>query len=141
MNDNNDKLSLGLASLPLVTMVVLFAFGAAFMEMNNELLLLVMLSAAAVATVVAQRVGKSWDDVQRSTGNKLAAALPALLILLSIGMLIGTWVCSGTIPLMVYYGLKLVNPNYLAVTAFLATSVMSICTGPRGDQPARSASR
>jgi Na+:H+ antiporter, NhaC family len=127
MNDN--KLSLGLASLPLVAMVVLFAFGAAFMEMNNELLLLVMLSAAAVATVVAQRVGKSWDDVQRSTGDKLAAALPALLILLSIGLLIGTWVCSGTIPLMVYYGLKLVNPNYLAVTAFLATSVMSLCTG------------
>ena len=128
MNDNN-KLSLGLASLPLITMIVLFALGAAFLEMNNEVLLLIMLSAAVVATMVAQRVGKSWDDVQRSTGDKLAAALPALLILLSIGMLIGTWVCSGTIPLMVYYGLKLVNPNYLAVTAFLATSAMSICTG------------
>jgi NhaC family Na+:H+ antiporter len=67
--------------------------------------------------------------VQRSTGEKLASVLPAILILLSIGMLIGTWVVSGTIPFLVYYGLKIVDPSYLVLTAFLSTAAMSICTG------------
>ncbi len=122
-------ISVGLAALPLVAMLVLFVLGAAFMDMGTELLVLVMLGAAAVASVVANRVGCTWDDIQRSTGEKLATVLPAVLILLTIGMLIGTWVVGGTIPMLVYYGLKLVNPSYFIVTAFLATSVMSLCTG------------
>ena len=126
---NRGEISLGIALLPLVTMVGLFALGAAFTNLGGELLILVMLAAAAVATVAAQRVGKSWDDVQRSTGDKFAAVLPAVLILLSIGLLIGTWVVSGTIPVLVFYGLKIVDPAYLVLTAFLATAAMSICTG------------
>ncbi len=126
---NDSDLSLGMACLPLVTMVVLFALGAAYTDMGGELLILVMLGAAAVATFVAQRTGKTWDDVQHSTGQKLASVLPAVLILLSIGMLIGTWVVSGTIPFLVFYGLKIIDPAYLVVTAFLATAAMSICTG------------
>jgi NhaC family Na+:H+ antiporter len=127
--NGHPDISISLACLPLVTMVILFALGTAFTDMDAELLILVMLGAAAVATLVAQRVGKTWEDVQRSTGEKFAAVLPAVLILLSIGMLIGTWVVSGTIPFLVFYGLKIVDPSYLIVTAFLATAAMSICTG------------
>ncbi len=116
-------LSLAAAVLPLLTMLVLLTAGAAFLDVGNELLVLVMLGAAAVAGVVAARVGRTWDDVQRATGEKLAAVLPAILILLAIGMLIGTWILSGTIPMLVYAGLHLVSPQYLVVTAFLATAV------------------
>ncbi len=122
-------ISVGLAALPLVAMLVLFVIGAAFMDMGTELLVLVMLGAAAVASVVAIRVGRTWDDIQRSTGEKLATVLPAVLILLTIGMLIGTWVVGGTIPMLIYYGLEMVNPSFFVVTAFLATAVMSLCTG------------
>ena len=94
------KISLSLAVLPLVTMVGLFAMGAAFLEMSTELLILVMLSSAAVAGRVARHMGKSREDIQTSPGQKLASVLPAILILLSIGMLIGTWVASGTIPML-----------------------------------------
>jgi NhaC family Na+:H+ antiporter len=55
--------------------------------------------------------------------------MPALLILISVGLLIGTWMAGGTIPLMIYYGLKLINPAMLYVTALLVTSVVSVCTG------------
>ena len=129
MNKPPARISLGLACLPLITMVVLFALGAAYTQMGTELLIVVMLAAAAVATGLAKLAGHGWDDVQRSTGEKFAAVLPAILILLSIGMLIGTWVISGTIPLLVFYGLKVVDPAYLVLTAFLATSAMSLCTG------------
>ena len=133
------EISIGMACLPLVTMVILFALGTAYTDMDSGLLILVMLGAAAVATLVAHRVGKTWEDVQRSTGEKFAAVLPAVLILLSIGMLIGTWVVSGTIPFLVYYGLKIIDPSYLVVTAFLATATMSILPERLGDLPERSA--
>ncbi len=123
------SLSLTAAVLPLVVMFLLFAAGGLFLDLGNELLVLVMLAAAVVAGVVASRVGCTWDDIQHATGQKLAAVLPAILILLSIGMLIATWVLSGTIPTLVFYGLKLVSPQYLLITAFLATAVMSLSTG------------
>ncbi len=115
--------------LPLLVMLVLLIAGGQIMPVSTELLVMVLIAAAMVAGVSATRMGRSFDDIQRATGEKLAAVLPMLLILLSIGMLIGTWMFSGTIPLMIYYGLKLISPRHLVLTAFLVTSIMSLCTG------------
>ncbi|MEM1205845.1 MAG: Na+/H+ antiporter NhaC [Acidobacteriota bacterium] len=123
------SLSLTEALAPVVAMGVLFGVGTLLQDSGSELLVLVILGAAAVATVSAVRVGGTWDDVQRSAGHKLTGALPAIFILLAIGMLIGTWVLSGTIPAMVHLGLQLVDPRFLVLTAFLATAAMSLCTG------------
>jgi NhaC family Na+:H+ antiporter len=122
-------LTLGEALAPVVTMVVLFAAGSLFVELSTELLILVLLGAAAVAGFVAMRHGASWDDIQRSTGRKLADVLPVVLILLAIGILIAAWILSGTIPYLVHAGVRLISPQYLALTAFLATSTMSLFTG------------
>jgi NhaC family Na+:H+ antiporter len=122
-------LTLTEAVLPIAAMLVLFAAGVAFLGMSQELLVVVLLGAAAVAGAVAARHGATWDDLQRATGRKFADVLPAVLILLAIGMLIATWVLSGTIPYLVYWGVRLVSPRYLVLTAFLATAVMSIGTG------------
>ena len=133
MSDRTEKqarpLTLFEALLPILAMLVLFIAGVVFLRMSAELLVAVLLGSAAVAGVIAVRHGSTWDDIQRSTGDKLASVLPAVLILLSIGMLIATWVLSGTIPFMVYWGVRLVNPRYLVLTAFLATATMSLFTG------------
>lgn len=55
--------------------------------------------------------------------------MPALLILVSIGMLIGTWTLSGTIPMIVDWGLKSIQPSWIVVLAFLITMVVSTVTG------------
>lgn len=117
------------ALLPVVVMLVLFAGGVLVLGSSTELLVVVLLAAAAVAGLSARRQGRGWGDVQRVTGEKLASVLPAVLILLSIGMLIGTWVLSGTIPFLVFWGVQLVSPRYLVLTAFLATALMSSVTG------------
>jgi NhaC family Na+:H+ antiporter len=117
------------ALLPLLTLVVLLIAGAVTIGLTGELLVAVILTAAGAAGLVAVRHGATWDDIQRSTGDKVGAVLPALLILLAIGMLIATWVLSGTIPFLVYWGVRLVRPDLLIVTAFLATALMSLCTG------------
>lgn len=96
---------------------------------TDALLFMSMLFAAAVAGVIAATRGKSWDDVQAATGRRIAEALPAILILLSIGGLLSAWMFSGTIPLMVALGIDLINPQYMVLTAFLATALMSTISG------------
>jgi NhaC family Na+:H+ antiporter len=110
-------------------MLGLFLLGTFTVGLSGELLVAVLLAAAAVAGLVAARHGHGWDDIQRATGEKLAEVLPAILILLAIGMLISTWVLSGTIPYLVYWGVQFISPRWLVLTAFLATALMSLATG------------
>ncbi|MEZ5313309.1 MAG: Na+/H+ antiporter NhaC [Thermoanaerobaculia bacterium] len=128
-NSPRGAIPLALAATPLVVLVGLIALGAATVGMSGDLLLVAMLVAAAVAGAIAVRRGAGWDEIQRSTGEKFAAVLPVILILLAIGLLVGTWVFSGTIPLLVAWGVRLVAPSLFLVTAFLATSLMSLATG------------
>ncbi len=122
-------LALGWALLPLATLVLCFALGVLRFGFSAEMLIASMLAAAAVAGAVAARRGAGWEAVQRAAGEKLAAVLPVVLILLAIGMLIGTWVLAGTIPLLVTWGVRLVDPGYFVLTAFVVTAAMSLFTG------------
>jgi len=120
------SISLFEAALPLLTMLVCLVGGGFLFPIGTELLVFVMFIAAAVAGLIAWRYGHGWEAIQASTGEKFAAVLPVILILLSIGMLIGTWMFSGTIPMLVYYGVQLVNPQFMIITAFLVTATMSL---------------
>ena len=122
-------LSVGEALAPIMTMLGLFLLGSFTIGLSGELLVAVLLASAAVAGLVAGRHGHGWEDVQRATGEKLADVLPAILILLAIGMLIASWVLSGTIPYLVYWGVRFISPQWLVLTAFLATALMSLATG------------
>jgi len=122
-------LSVGEALAPILTMLGLFLLGSFTIGLSAELLVAVLLVSAAVAGLVAARHGHGWEDIQRATGQKLADVLPAILILLAIGMLIATWVLSGTIPYLVYWGVRFISPQWLVLTAFLATALMSLATG------------
>ena len=122
----NHPISLLEATLPLITMAFCLIAGGLIFPIGAEVLMVVMLISATVAGLIAIRRGHSWDDIQHFTGHKFAAVLPVILILLSIGMLIGSWMFSGTIPMLVYYGIKLIDPQYMIFTAFLTTACMSL---------------
>ena len=112
--------------LPLIAMFAFVLVGYGLYGVKIEL---IIIASAIVAGVVAVRMGHTWEEIQRSMAEKLVQALPAALILIAVGLLIGTWVISGTIPMMVYYGLILIDPVYLYITAFLVTLVISSSTG------------
>jgi NhaC family Na+:H+ antiporter len=112
--------------LPLATMLVCLFAGSQFYPVGSALLIVVMLIAATVAGLIAWRHGHGWIEIQQDAGKKFASVLPAILILLSIGILIGSWMFSGTIPALVYYGIRWINPEYMVLTAFLVTSMMSL---------------
>lgn len=119
----------GAALLAPAVLFIGFALGSQTLDVGAPLLISVMLLAAAVAGPQARAKGHDWNAIQRSCGQRLADVLPAVLILLAIGMLIGSWVMAGTIPWMVTYGLRLISPEHIVPTAFLATASMSLVTG------------
>lgn len=124
--EDKKTLNLWLALLPIVAMLVLLIVGYGVWELRIEPLLLL---SAAVAAGLAFWQGYSWDDIINSIVGKLAKAMPVILILICVGGLIGTWMISGTIPYMVYWGLKVISPQYILIAAFFLTSVISVCTG------------
>ncbi len=114
------------ASTPLIAMFSSFIIAGFFIPVGAEFLIIALLFSAFVASFYVKKYGHGWVDIQKSAGKKISSALPALIILLSIGMLIGTWMFSGTIPMLVYYGIQLINPEFMILTAFLVTGGMSL---------------
>lgn len=115
-----------LAVIPIIAMVLLLGIGYAVIGLSAEVLMLI---SAAVAAVIAVYLGYTWDEIMDSIVGKLSKTMPAIFILIIVGFLIGTWMIGGTIPMMVTFGLKVINPSFLVVTAFLVTAVVSVCTG------------
>ncbi|MFV0387229.1 MAG: Na+/H+ antiporter NhaC [Pyrinomonadaceae bacterium] len=90
---------------------------------------IVFILAATFTVAELAWLGFSWNEIQKTIIAKLSTAMPVFFILLTIGVLIGSWMVSGTIPMLVYYGLKTIHPTYLYTTAFLVCIVFSTLTG------------
>ncbi|MFB4424171.1 Na+/H+ antiporter NhaC [Streptomyces sp. QL37] len=114
------------AALPVVLMLALMITGTVWLGLDPVVLLV---AACVVAGAIALWIGVTWDEMLAGMRSKIDAAMPALLILISIGMLIGTWTLSGTIPMIVDWGLKAIQPSWIVVLAFLITMVVSTVTG------------
>lgn len=118
--------SLIVALIPILFMVVLLAVGKGILKLRVEPLLIV---SAMLASFITWRLGYSWKDIETAIVSKISRALPAILILWSVGFLIGSWMFSGTVPMIIYYGVQIVNPKFLIVSAFFITAVVSTVTG------------
>ncbi|WP_205439403.1 Na+/H+ antiporter NhaC [Halobacillus ihumii] len=112
--------------IPISIALIIFIGGIGVMRFQAELMLIF---AGVVFAIFAGIYGHKWDEISSVMGEKIKTALPAILILFSIGLIIGTWMISGTIPFFVYYGLELINPGYLYVMAFIVTAIVSTCVG------------
>jgi len=115
-----------LASLPLAVMGLLLGIGYGIFHLQVQVLLIV---AAASAGLAGWRLGYTWEEMQQGIVESVRKALPAILIMLCVGMLIAAWMAAGTIPMLLYYGLKLVSPRFFLVTACAVCSMTSLATG------------
>lgn len=123
----------GQALMPVLVLLALVVYGLilrpqAFGQPAFPLEVVFVL-AAAFAVGWLRWLGHPWADVQATIVRKLTQALPAFFIFFAIGMLIGSWMVAGTIPMLVYYGLELVHPSALYVAAFVVPVVFSTLTG------------
>lgn len=111
--------------LLLASVFVVFA-GIVLIKANSTV---VLTAAGVVAITLAVIWGIKWDDIQSDLISNLGTMLQSILILLSVGMLVGSWILSGTVPVMVYYGLKVLSPSIFLVAVALICAIMSIMTG------------
>jgi len=114
--------------LALIAMLALsvYLFGDSSSSGPNQIVLTI---AAAIAAIVAVRNGHSWVDLQKAIVAGISTAMVAILILLSVGALIGTWLMSGTVPSLVYYGLELLSPQWFFVATCLICAIAALATG------------
>jgi NhaC family Na+:H+ antiporter len=117
---------LGLAVLPLVSMGLLLGIGYGIYQIRPQVLLV---AAAFLTGGLGFLLGFRWEDMQKGIVESIHRAMPAILIMLCVGILIGSWMASGTIPMVIYYGLKLISPKLFLATACLVCSITALATG------------
>lgn len=81
------------------------------------------------AVILLMATGTTWATIEEGVMHGCKIATVPMLILMFIGMLIPTLIASGTIPALIYYGLKIINPSMFLLTAALVCSISSLCTG------------
>ncbi|MCB0771158.1 MAG: Na+/H+ antiporter NhaC [Flavobacteriales bacterium] len=120
-----------MAFLPLVVLIALLAanltvFGDGGLDGPNQLALLL---AGAVAVVIGLAHGRAFNGLLQHIVDSITTALGAILILLMIGALAGTWLLSGVVPAMISHGLQLLSPKVFLVAACAVCCVVSLATG------------
>ena len=120
-----------LALLPILFLIGLlsinvYLYGDDSLGGSNQLALLF---SGALAAIIGILYGNNWKDILEGISKSIKSVTPSIIILLLIGSLAGTWLISGIVPAMIYYGLQILNPEiFLFVTAII-TAIVSLSTG------------
>lgn len=125
------SLSLRLAMLPIVALVLLLSlnvsvYGDDALGGSNQFILLL---GGAVAAMVGFGQKISYKDMLQQVAENLKSVTGAILILLFVGALAGTWLVSGIIPAMIYYGLQILHPTFFLAACIVICALISVATG------------
>ena len=82
-----------------------------------------------VAMTLSMIWGVKWDDIQNDILDLARRMFTAILVLIFVGMLIGVWIASGTVPILIYWGLEILTPKFFLIVVCLTCSLMSLMTG------------
>ncbi|HKK68098.1 MAG TPA: Na+/H+ antiporter NhaC, partial [Bacteroidales bacterium] len=88
-----------------------------------------LLLAASLGSIIVSRNGLSWAGTKDQIVKTIGSAMPSMLILLLIGSLAGTWMISGVVPAMIYYGMDIINPHVFLITSVIVCAIVSVATG------------
>ena len=119
--------TLGIALIPILALIVFLYFGISVYGQDPHIPLV---GGSIVAVIVAVYVlGNSWADLEDGILKTINMGMQAVLILMIIGTLIGSWVLGGIVPSMIYYGLQVLSPSIFLVAAVLLCSVVALASG------------
>jgi len=119
-------LSLFAALIPIISIVVIMCVAVLLFGAEPHIPLIVCTVIAAIVGIVH---GHKWGDLQRAFLKSVASGLDAVILLALMGGLVSTWIISGTVPAMVYYGLKIINPSIFLVTSCALCALVSLACG------------
>lgn len=90
---------------------------------------IVLMTAGSTVIALSMIWGIKWVDIEQDLLDNLRAMFIPILILLSVGMLIGSWMMAGTIPVLIYYGLHILEPSFFLIVTAIICSLMSVMAG------------
>lgn len=119
------------ASIPIIFLIFLLAMAVNFFGDNssygpNQIALMLSMG---LAIIIGLKNGFSWADIEKAIIHGISLSMGAILILLAVGALIGTWLLSGTVPTMIYYGLQILNPDWFYAAACVICGIVAMSIG------------
>ncbi|APS40099.1 Na+/H+ antiporter NhaC [Salegentibacter sp. T436] len=127
----NKELGIWPALIPVFALIAMlafnvFVFGDDSLSGSNQFVLLL---GGAVAAIVGYFNNVEYDKMIDEVAGNIQSTAGAILILLMVGALAGTWLISGIIPTMIYYGLQILNPTIFLAACVIICAVISVATG------------
>ena len=132
MANSKQEITLIEAMIPVIFLVALLAYnvqaiyGDEALSGSNQFALLL---GASVAAIIGFKNKIGFDDMMESVSKNIKSTSGAILILLFVGGLSGTWLLSGVIPTMIYYGLQILNVKIFLVASVILAAIISLATG------------
>ena len=127
MATTDKKPSFGVALGTFIIVAAIIAYGLLGLGMDAHVP--IAMAATAAALIGKFVVGVSWEDMEIAVFNAITSSLGALLILITIGMLVGAWVQAGVVPGLIYYGFNLLSPGIFLLASLLICSIIGIAIG------------
>ncbi|CAM1334063.1 Na+/H+ antiporter NhaC [Tenacibaculum aestuariivivum] len=127
----NKELNIWEALIPVFALIIMlaynvFVYGDDALSGSNQFVLLL---GGAVAAIIGFKNKVSYERMMEEVAENIKSTVGAILILLMVGSLAGTWLISGIIPSMIYYGLQVLNPTIFLAACLIICAVISIATG------------
>lgn len=131
-NNTTRQPSIAISAIPLLVLIVMLAltiklFGGDAIAGGSQLSLLTASAVCVTIAIIGYRC--SWQQLEDAFVANMRSATPAIIILLLIGAIAGTWMASGVIPTLVYYGLKILSPSIFLPASCIICAVVSLLTG------------
>ena len=125
------KPSLGDALVPLLILIGLLSLSVYFYGADssygpNQIALLLC---AGVAAMMGMKNGHSWNDMEGGMLHGIGLVFGAILILLAVGALIGSWILAGTVPSMIYYGVQILSPQWFYAASCIICAIVGLSIG------------
>jgi len=127
MNNPQTRIPFFLGIIPIITIFVIMLFQVSILKIMVPHV--AILCGIIVLCSIAIYSKYPWQDIENSIYKDISSGLPAIGILILIGIMIATWIMSGTVPFIIYHGLNLISPKYFLISATLICIITSIVTG------------
>ena len=114
------------ALLPLVSMIITMLITVVYLDQGPHIPLIV---GTSIAAIVAWKQGFKWTEIEEMMYKGIKLALPAVIIIILVGLIIGSWIGGGIVGTMVYYGLKIITPAFFLITITLICIIVSLAIG------------
>ena len=126
MAESRKEIPLPVALIPVIFLIISLFVTIIFLKQNAHIPLIL---STAVAAIVAASYKYSWKEIHDGMIHGINLAMGAVLILMIIGTMIGTWILGGIVPSLIYYGLQLLSPGIFLVATLVICSIISLGTG------------